>query len=232
MTCALQWLAYPRSTAQRDAWRSAPRSSRMCPVIRALHWASCTDKERPQAVEGWDAGALERSADALEVAARAAAGDAVAEARPAQLAQWALCCLPRTCSPEVPPLPAGRRGRAAVAEQPTRGLRRARCAGSRARARAVRRAGRAVARARCRVAGARGRRARAAAAGGAGGVRARCPPAQGTASGRRACSESVRGTPRCHGGRGSLWIALCPKYQSTCSHQHRGLCNVYRKPGV
>jgi len=130
-------------------------------------------------VEGWDAGALERSADALEVAARAAAGDAVAEARPAQLAQWALCCLPRTCSPEVPPLPAGRRGRAAVAEQPTRGLRRARCAGSRARARAVRRAGRAVARARCRVAGARGRRARAAAAGGAGGVRARCPPAQG-----------------------------------------------------
>lgn len=86
MTCALQWLAYPRSTAQRDAWRSAPRSSRMCPVIRALHWASCTDKERPQAVEGWDAGALERSADALEAAARAAAGDAVAEARPAQLA--------------------------------------------------------------------------------------------------------------------------------------------------
>lgn len=43
---------------------------------------SCTSW---QAVEAWDTGVLERSIDALEVAARAAAGDAVAEV-------WAPVC--------------------------------------------------------------------------------------------------------------------------------------------
>jgi len=88
-----------------------------------------------------------------------------------------------------------------VAERPARRLRRARCAGSRARARAVRRAGRAVARARRRVAGARGRGARTAAAGGAGSARARCAPAQGTASG------GERALKACEGRRGVMEAA-------------------------